>query len=84
MTRFWPDGIAIVVGVSGTGDPHHFEWEGQEHQVQMVAKRWRVDEEWWMQRLWREYFKVTTDTGFLVIIYQDLLTNRWFLQRLYD
>ena len=27
---------------------------------------------------------LTTDTGLLVIIFQDLLTKQWYLQRLYD
>ena len=54
------------------------------HPVQAVAKRWRVDQEWWQARIWREYFKLTTKTGLLVIIYRDLLTGDWYLQRLYD
>ncbi|MCB0209356.1 MAG: hypothetical protein KDJ52_08505 [Anaerolineae bacterium] len=52
--------------------------------MQYVAKRWRVDQDWWRGRIWREYFKLTTKTGLLVIIYRDLLTGEWFLQRLYD
>jgi hypothetical protein len=27
---------------------------------------------------------LSTDTGLLVIIYQDLLSGEWYLQRLYD
>ena len=52
--------------------------------IQAVARRWRVDQDWWRQRVWREYFKLTTRTGLLVIIYRDLLSGRWYLQRLYD
>jgi hypothetical protein len=32
----------------------------------------------------RDYFKLTTTTGLLVIIYHDLIHDAWFLQRLYD
>jgi hypothetical protein len=52
--------------------------------VQGIAKRWRVDVDWWRGRVWREYFKLTTHTGLLVILYRDVLTGRWYLQRLYD
>jgi len=34
--------------------------------------------------VWREYFKLTTQTGLLVVIYLDLLNGKWYLQRLYD
>ena len=64
--------------------PQAFTWQGQIHQVQQVVKRWRVDQEWWQQRIWREYFKLSTQSGLLVVIYRDLLTGQWYLQRLYD
>ncbi len=40
--------------------------------------------DWWRVRIWREYFKLTTGTGLLVVIYRDLLSGAWYLQRLYD
>jgi hypothetical protein len=64
--------------------PYAFTWLGRTHQVQGIAKRWRVDVDWWRDRVWREYFKLTTHTGLLVILYRDVLTDRWYLQRLYD
>lgn len=84
MTRLWPEGIPITVQSNALATPLTFTWAGSTHRVQRVAKRWRVDQEWWQRRIWREYFKVTTQTGLLVIIYRDLLTGQWYLQRLYD
>jgi hypothetical protein len=84
MTRLWPQGEPITVESDDLLIPQTFVWQGQAHPVQAVAKRWRVDVDWWQQRIWREYFKVTTQTGLLVIIYRDLLTGSWYLQRLYD
>ena len=50
-----------------------------------VAKRWRVDVDWWRGiSTARDYFKLATTTGLLIIIYQDLQTGAWYLQRLYD
>jgi hypothetical protein len=52
--------------------------------VQGIAKRWRVDQRWWQQWIWREYFKLHTDSGLLVILYKDMTNGTWYLQRLYD
>ncbi len=74
----------MVVASDEGGTPRAFEWRGQIHPVGGIAKRWRVDWGWWRVRIWREYFKLYTRTGLLVIVYHDLLTGRWYLQRLYD
>ena len=84
MTYFWPEGQPIVVQSDALAAPQSFTWQGRRHPVQAVARRWRVDQDWWRQRVWREYFKLTTRTGLLVIIYRDLLSGQWYLQRLYD
>ncbi len=84
MTRLWPNGEPITVEHSPDGAPRAFTWQGRTHPVQGIAKRWRVDTGWWRRRIWREYFKLSTRTGLLVILYRDLLTDRWYLQRLYD
>ncbi len=83
MTHLWPEGERIEVECDGES-PCSFTWRGYVHSVQGIAKRWRVDEGWWRQRIWRECFKLHTSTGLLVIIYRDLLTGHWYLQRLYD
>ena len=84
MTRLWPEGEGIEVDVDGEGAPLSFAWRGYRHRVQGIAKRWRVDEGWWRNRVWREYFKLATADGLLVLLYRDLLTGDWRLQRLYD
>ena len=84
MTHLWPKGERIIVQSDAMATPQFFTWQGQSHRVQGIARRWRVDQGWWQRRVWREYFKLTTQTGLLVIIYRDLLTGQWYLQRLYD
>jgi hypothetical protein len=84
MTRLWPQGEPIQVSSDAQYTPQSLTWRGQTHTVQEIAKRWRVDEGWWRSRVWREYFKLTTHSGLLVVIYYDWLTRDWYLQRLYD
>ncbi|KPV54242.1 hypothetical protein SE17_04940, partial [Kouleothrix aurantiaca] len=61
-----------------------FVWQGHHHVIADVLDRWRVDEGWWRWHVWREYFKVVTSTGLLTLIYHDVPSNTWRLQRVYD
>lgn len=83
MTRLWPEGQAIDV-MQEAGLPTAFIWQGQTHSVSQIARQWRVDVNWWQERTWRTYYKVTTESGLLVVLFQDLATHTWYLQRLYD
>jgi hypothetical protein len=84
MTRLWSKGVPIVVQ-NGSDSPERLIWERQTHDVAAVVKQWRVNADWWRgEAVARDYYKVTTTTGLLVIIYRDLQTGTWYLQRLYD
>ncbi len=85
MTRLWPRGEAIVTW-GGDETPAGFTWQGTAHRIRRVCNRWRVHTRWWEpgQVVWREYVKVTTDSGLLCQIYRDLIAGGWFLSRLYD
>ena len=49
-----------------------------------LGNRWRVHLDWWRVEIWREYFQVEAHTGFTCVIYRDLLTDEWYLERVYD
>lgn len=84
MTHLWTSGEPIEVISDETGVPTAFTWQAQAHPVDCIANSWRVDDVWWTARVWRDYFKLTTTTGWLVIVYCDLEVGGWYLQRLYD
>jgi len=85
MTHFWPDGQAVVVEADALWTPLTVTWDGVQHPVQVIIDRWRVDEEWWRRRIWREYFRLITRTGLLVELFHDLtLAGEWYVQRVYD
>jgi hypothetical protein len=46
VTLLWPDGEPTIVVSDATKSPRAFAWQGQTHQVQLVAERWRVAVEW--------------------------------------
>ncbi len=84
MTRLWPNGEPVEVQYASPDNPQALTWRGKTHPIQGIAERWRVDVDWWRAHIWREYFKLYTRTGLLVVVYRDLLDERWYLQRLYD
>lgn len=83
-TRLWRDAQPIVVQVDAFNAPQQFRWQGYSHQVDNITQHWLIDTDWWEGRVWRAYFKLVTDSGALLEIYQDLLTGDWFVETLYD
>ncbi len=84
MTRLWLSGLALAVWLDDEGIPIRLRWEEQTHPVQGISNRWRVDVRWWRARIWRDYFQLVTTTGLLLVVYHDLVDDRWYLQRMYD
>lgn len=84
MTRLWPDGTAIDMVADETGRPLRFVWQGRPHEVETITRQWRVLDGWWRVPAWRAYYKLTTTSGLLVVVYQDLPGGAWYLQRLFD
>ncbi len=96
MTRLWANGEPIAVTADDAGLPLRFTWRRQTHEVTEIVQRWRLHTDWWRIPIWRDHFKLTTETGLLVIIYHELAQGApqdaphgapnggWYLQRLYD
>jgi hypothetical protein len=86
MSRLWPDGAPITVTLDRQGHPTAFVWCGRTHLVAQVRQRWQVDTDWWGEagRVWRVYVAVTTASGLLCVLYQDLESGEWFLSKIYD
>jgi hypothetical protein len=84
MSYFWKDGIPIKVEADPFGRPLEFTWSGKKHTVSKITNRWIVDDNWWVKRIWRDYYQVITDTRSLLILFRDVETSVWYIQRLYD
>lgn len=85
MTRFWPAGLAVTTWGAGE-EPAGFGWQGGLHPILGIHDRWRIHTRWWDpgEAVWREYVKVTTETGLLCLLYRDLRAGGWYLVRIYD
>ncbi len=50
--------------------------------VEAVREDWLVEDRWWTERpLRRRYMEIVTDDGASVVVFRDLASGRWFLQR---
>ncbi|MYD08404.1 MAG: hypothetical protein F4X02_00035 [Chloroflexi bacterium] len=76
------DAEALEVRLSGAR-PSAIRWKGSWHPIERIALSWQLDVNWWRARIYRDYYKVLAD-GMALVIYHDLLTGSWALQRVYD
>jgi hypothetical protein len=85
MSRFYGAGVPITVETDEAGQPCRIVWEGQVWETVQVADSWRVDEDWWDGRVWREYFRCELILKqLMILVYHDLRIEAWYLQRVYD
>ena len=63
--------------------PTAIGWRGGWHTVEHIALTWQLDVCWWRARIYRDYYKLLAG-GMALVIYHDLLTDVWALQRVYD
>lgn len=73
----------IRVTTDASGSPTSIVWDGRSLEV-TVHQSWMVDDGWWEARIYRAYYKLTTDDQHLLVIYQDKTTSAWVLHRVYD
>ncbi len=81
MTHLWLQVLPILVEDC---PPTCFVWNGQSYRVAQMMSVWRLDTAWWRGRIWRDNYRLLTDNGLLVDVYQDLDSQAWFLQRVWD
>jgi len=65
--------------------PLSFLWARQRHHIEEIVAQWRVDGEWWREEsVSRDFFKLTTDTGLLLVLCYDRRTNKWYVYRWFN
>ena len=84
MTRLWSIPKLIKVLVNQEGDPAVLFWRGRRDLVLDVGNHWRVEEDWWRKEIARDYYQIETRGGLLCVIYRDLVSGEWYMERVYD
>ena len=51
--------------------------------VEDILDVWRIDDEWWRRPISRRYFELLLDGGKRVVLFEDLPTGEWFMQKNY-
>ena len=46
--------------------------------------RWKVETRWWDRPVVREYWRALLNNDLLCELYQDMSSNEWFVERVYD
>lgn len=54
--------------------------QNQRLAIVQICDEWRIVDEWWRQPLSRRYFQLLLEDGRLITLFQDRLTNQWYLQ----
>ncbi len=48
--------------------------------IETLIETWHVNDEWWREQIARRYVEVILEGGKHVVLYEDLNTDRWFMQ----
>lgn len=54
---------------------------GRGRRVEEILEIWRVDDEWWRHPIARRYVEVVLQGGAHVVLFEELLTHQWYLQK---
>jgi hypothetical protein len=55
--------------------------EDEGRKVEEVVETWIVQDEWWRAPINRRYVEVVLEGGAHVVLFEDLTTGDWFLQK---
>jgi hypothetical protein len=56
-------------------------WRERIRQVRCVYSLWRERRRWWAHPIERDYFRLELDDGQMRVIFRDVRTDRWLLER---
>lgn len=72
----------VTVRTEEHGKPVYVRLPGKPaRRVAVVRERWRIDDEWWREKISREYWAVVLDDGRMLTFYRDLSDEAWYVQK---
>lgn len=82
--RLLPFAVPIA---SKTDNPlkNGFSWDGSRYHVQSAVGPDRIQSRWWDEdAVHRDYYRITTTTGPILWIFQNLLDRSWYIHGVFD
>ena len=78
--------VRVKVKLDDRGRPKTIEDDNEGggsgvRRVESIIETWRIDDEWWRRPISRECFEVVLEGGAHVVVFEDLITGNWFVQR---
>jgi len=71
---------AVVVEESPTSLPVALK-DKRRQIIVSIDDRWRIDDEWWrVESLSRMYFAIMLASGKKLVVFKNLIDNRWYRQ----
>jgi hypothetical protein len=49
--------------------------------VEEIVEEWVVEDEWWRTPIHRRYVEVVLEGGAHVVLFENLTTGEWFMQK---
>ena len=71
----------VAVELDAAGQPATVLAADTPLRVEAVCETWRLDDEWWRQPISRRYAEVVLEGGKRVVLFEDMHTREWFMQR---
>jgi hypothetical protein len=68
-------------GPPGVGGREEGDRRAVGRRVEEVVEEWVVQDEWWRIPIHRRYVEVVLEGGAHVVLFEDLTTGEWFMQR---
>lgn len=76
-----PEPRRIEVSPGRDGAPVAFVWENRSYRVRYVYEHWRERRFWWALPVERDYYRLEDSSGAIRLVYRDLRTTTWWLDR---
>ena len=74
-----PQPVQVTTDLQGM--PRAVVWRDQIREVKLVYETWREHRRWWSLPLERDYYRLETTDGLVRVVFREVRTDRWLLER---
>jgi protein ImuB len=71
----------VQVTTDPQGMPQALVWRDRIREVRLVYETWRERRRWWSKPIERDYCRLETADGLVRVVFRDVRTDRWLMER---